>query len=84
MLTGLEKSGLVERTTCSQDRRAKNVVLTEAGWEKVVQAAPGHVENVRRLVLDRLSPEQVEQLSLIAKALLSELDPEGRVFASSS
>lgn len=83
VLTGLEKSGLVERSTCPEDRRAKNVMLTEAGWAKVVQAAPGHVENVRRLVLDRLSGEQVEQLSLITQALLGELDPEGRVFASS-
>ena len=83
VLTGLEKASLVERSACSGDRRAKNAVLTEAGWAKVVQAAPGHVENVRRLVLDRLSGEQVQQLSVISKALLSELDPEGRVFASS-
>jgi DNA-binding MarR family transcriptional regulator len=82
VLTGLENSGLVKRATCSEDRRAKNVTLTDAGWAKVVQAAPGHVENVRRLVLDRLTPEQVRQLSEIAEALLGQLDPEGRVFAS--
>jgi DNA-binding MarR family transcriptional regulator len=82
VLTGLEKSGLVSRATCPEDRRAKNVTLTDAGWAKVVQAAPGHVENVRRLVLDRLTPEQVGQLSEIAKALLGQLDPEGKVFAS--
>lgn len=83
VLSGLEKMNLVERSTCSEDRRAKNVSLTETGWNKVVQAAPGHVENVRRLVLDRLSEEQVSQLSAICEALLGELDPEGRMFASS-
>ena len=82
VLTALEKAQLVERTPCPEDRRAKNVVLTEAGWAKVVHAAPGHVENVRRLVLDRLSPEQVGQLSSICEAMLGVLDPEGRMFAS--
>lgn len=83
VLTTLESKGLLRREACSEDRRAKNAVLTEAGWAKVVEAAPGHVHNVRRLVLDRLSGEQVEQLSAICKALLGELDPEGRMFASS-
>lgn len=83
VLTALEKKGLIVREACPQDRRAKNAVLTETGWAKVVQAAPGHVENVRRLVLDRLSEEQVDQLSAISKALLGELDPEGHMFASS-
>ncbi|GAA4832405.1 MarR family winged helix-turn-helix transcriptional regulator [Garicola koreensis] len=83
VLTGLEKTALVERSACAEDRRAKNVTLTEAGWAKVVAAAPGHVENVRQLVFDRLSDEQVEQLSAITEALLGELDPQGRMFASS-
>ncbi|WP_026550188.1 MarR family transcriptional regulator [Arthrobacter sp. Br18] len=82
VLTGLEKMALVERSECSEDRRAKNVTLTEAGWAKVVKAAPGHVENVRGLVLDQLSQEQVEQLSSITAQLLTRLDPEGRMFAS--
>ncbi|MBG6217033.1 DNA-binding MarR family transcriptional regulator [Arthrobacter sp. CAN_A6] len=82
VLTGLEKMGLVERSECSEDRRAKNVTLTEAGWTKVVRAAPGHVENVRGLVLDQLTSEQVEQLSTIAAQLLKRLDPEGRMFVS--
>lgn len=82
VLTGLEKTGLVERSECDEDRRAKNVTLTGAGWAKVVKSAPGHVENVRSLVLDRLTGEQVEQLSTIAAQLLKRLDPEGRMFAS--
>ncbi|NJC21574.1 DNA-binding MarR family transcriptional regulator [Arthrobacter pigmenti] len=82
VLTGLEKKALVERSACSADRRAKNVTLTETGWAKVVQSAPGHVENVRGLVFDQLTSEQVEQLSAIAADLLKRLDPEGRMFAS--
>lgn len=82
VLTGLEKKGLVIRSTCKEDRRAKNVTLTEAGWAAVVRAAPRHVENVRRLVFDQLTSEQAAQLSSIAEALLGQLDPEGRMFTS--
>ncbi|NLS10188.1 MarR family transcriptional regulator [Nesterenkonia sp. MY13] len=80
VLTGLEKAGLITRSLCDNDRRARNVTLTEKGWSAVVQAAPRHVENVRRLVFDRLTPEQTAQLSSIAESLLGELDPEGRMF----
>lgn len=82
VLTGLERKGLVERSPCIEDRRATNVRLTEVGWAKVVHSAPGHVENVRSLVFDQLSAEQVKQLSDIAAALLLQLDPEGRTFAT--
>lgn len=82
VVTRLEAAGLVERTPCPEDRRATNVGLTEAGWRKVVAAAPGHVDAVRRFVVDALTPEQVEQLGAISTALLGRLDPDGRMLAS--
>ncbi|SMQ63372.1 transcriptional regulator, MarR family [Plantibacter sp. VKM Ac-1784] len=82
VLTRLEEAGFVARTPCPEDRRATNVTLTDAGWDKVVQAAPGHVEHVRSLVLDALTPTQIEQLGEISAALLTKLDPDGRMFAS--
>jgi DNA-binding MarR family transcriptional regulator len=82
VLTRLEGEGFIARSPVLEDRRATNVTLTDAGWDKVVQAAPGHVENVRSLVLDALSTEQVEQLGAISAALLTRLDPDGRMFAS--
>lgn len=82
VLTRLEEAGFVARTPCPEDRRATNVTLTDAGWNKVVQAAPGHVEHVRSLVLDALTPAQIEQLGEISAALLTKLDPDGRMFAS--
>ncbi|HXH33764.1 MAG TPA: MarR family transcriptional regulator [Plantibacter sp.] len=82
VLTRLEGEGFVARTPCEADRRATNVTLTDAGWEKVVAAAPGHVENVRSLVLDALTPEQITQLGAISAALLTTLDPQGKMFAS--
>ncbi|WP_378148407.1 MarR family winged helix-turn-helix transcriptional regulator [Cnuibacter sp. UC19_7] len=75
----LEAEGYVERMPCPTDRRATNAVMTDAGWAKIVAAAPGHVENVRSLVFDQLTSEQVEQLSAITHSLMKRLDPEGRM-----
>ncbi|WP_235929087.1 MarR family winged helix-turn-helix transcriptional regulator [Marisediminicola senii] len=82
VVSRLENEGFVARTACPDDRRAKNATLTEAGWAKVQQAAPAHVENVRSLVFDTLTPAQVESLEGVCRALLLRLDPEGRMVAS--
>jgi DNA-binding MarR family transcriptional regulator len=82
VVSRLEAQGYLQRRPCPEDGRATNVTLTDEGWDKVVRAAPGHVATVRANVLDALAPEQVAQLSEICKRLLSRLDPDGRVFAS--
>ena len=77
----LETRGLVERSPCPEDRRATNATLTDAGWEVLRGAAPGHVETVRRHVLDPLTPAQVRQLSRIAGAMVERIDPTGAMTA---
>lgn len=77
----LEGRGLVERVPCPEDGRATNARLTGVGWDAVLAAAPGHVDTVRRNVLDPLTREQVRQLRDIAEGLLTRLDPEGRMTA---
>jgi DNA-binding MarR family transcriptional regulator len=77
----LEGRMLVERFPCPEDGRATNVRLTGAGWDAVVAAAPGHVDAVRRHVLDPLTREQLEQLRGIGDALLKRLDPTGQMTA---
>ena len=74
----LEDRGLVERFPCPQDRRATNARLTATGWDTLVDAAPGHVNTVRQLVLDPLSRTQLDQLSAIGEAMLTRLDPDDR------
>ena len=44
-------------------------------------AAPGHVDTVRRHVLDPLTREQVDELRDITGALLTRLDPDGQLTA---
>src|SRR3954453_22077370 len=77
----LEDRELVERTPSADDRRATDARLTERGWATVEAAAPGHVETVRRVVLDPLSPRQIDELSQITGAVLTRLDPQGRLTA---
>jgi DNA-binding MarR family transcriptional regulator len=61
-LARMEKRGLVERRECTKDRRGFVFVLTETGRSTLERAAPSHVEHVRRLFLDHLTPEQVMHL----------------------
>jgi DNA-binding MarR family transcriptional regulator len=77
----LEHRGLVERFPCPGDRRATNARLTDAGWAKVQDAAPGHVATVRQQVIGALTAEQVTELTGIADAILGRLDPTGSMAA---
>jgi DNA-binding MarR family transcriptional regulator len=73
--TRLEDRGWIERCPDPVDGRATLARLTPPGWDKVVASAPGHAEEVQRLVFDRLSPTQVGQLREIAGAVLEGLPP---------
>jgi DNA-binding MarR family transcriptional regulator len=58
----LEQRGWVRRTPDPADGRYTLATLTDRGQAKVAQAAPGHVQEVRRLVLDPLTNSQTRQL----------------------
>ena len=77
----LEDRGLVARFACPEDARATNARLTPVGWDKVRETAPGHVANVRAHVIDALTPEQIGHLSGIGEAILSRVDPDGKMTA---
>jgi len=79
----LEERGLIRRFPCPEDRRATNATVTEAGMDLIARAAPGHVDTVRMNVLDVLTPEQLGQLYTIAGAVLTRLDPDERLTATS-
>ena len=82
VMNRLEDTGYVRREPCPGDRRATNLVLTNAGWEKVIRAAPGHVRTVRKLAIDTLTDQEVEQLSTISARMLTVLDPDHKMMAS--
>jgi DNA-binding MarR family transcriptional regulator len=69
----LEERGWVERVACPSDRRATNAVLTDAGFAAVVAAAPGHVDEVRRLVIDPLTRSQLQALAAIGERITASI-----------
>ena len=74
----LEHRGFLQRTPCPTDRRATDAALTEAGWEKVVATAPGHVRTVQENVTDVLDDSDIADLRRVMSKLLGRLDPEER------
>jgi DNA-binding MarR family transcriptional regulator len=67
----LEERGWVRRVDCPTDRRGQVAELTPEGYAALAEAAPGHVELVRTLLLDPLTPDQVAQLRAISQAVVA-------------
>jgi DNA-binding MarR family transcriptional regulator len=76
VVSRLEKRGWVRREPCPGDGRFVNAVLTDEGWAKVIATAPGHVEAVRKLVVDALSPEQLSALGCASGTILGAIAKE--------
>ena len=66
----LEAQGWVQRERHPEDGRVQIAMLTDAGYDKVVESAPGHADAVQQLIFDRLTPAQIRQLTRLADALL--------------
>ncbi len=65
----LEDRGWIRRVNCPTDRRGQIAELTDAGFAALSDAAPGHVEQVRRSLIDAIGPDQVAQLHKISEAI---------------
>jgi DNA-binding MarR family transcriptional regulator len=69
----LERSGWIERRSAAA--RCVNAFITEAGRRKLGETAPGHVREVRRLVVDALTAEQLDSLAQAARIVTERADP---------
>jgi DNA-binding MarR family transcriptional regulator len=68
-LDGLVQRGYVERTPSPDDRRVTLALLTSRGVAKLEEAAPDHVDGVRRHLLDHLSRRQIRELAAALAAV---------------
>jgi DNA-binding MarR family transcriptional regulator len=69
----LEHRDYVRREPDPDNGRYTQAILTDQGWDKVVESAPGHVAAVRHLVIDPLDDEQIGTLAGIGERLRSHL-----------
>lgn len=65
--------GLVKKEKCSSDRRGSFVTVTAAGRKEIEAAAPGHVNSVRALFVDRLTGDQLDAIADVAETVLAAL-----------
>jgi DNA-binding MarR family transcriptional regulator len=69
----MEERGLVHRVACLDDGRGVLCALTDAGFAALEAAAPGHVETVRSLMFDPLTPAGVDALGRALVKIREEL-----------
>lgn len=67
----LEERGWVQRKECPTDRRGQIAELTDDGFAALAAAAPGHVEQVRKSLIDVLTPGQIRYLHEISAAIIA-------------
>jgi DNA-binding MarR family transcriptional regulator len=71
---GLVRDGLVERRTCPTDRRGSLAALTLQGRARLEEAAPTHLNGVRKYLVDRLSRSELLGMAEAARQVGEALD----------
>jgi DNA-binding MarR family transcriptional regulator len=71
----LERSGLVERTTCASDRRGTWAQITDVGTEKVAAATEAHLADIEEWFSGRLTDEQIVTLTDILRIVRDAVRP---------
>jgi DNA-binding MarR family transcriptional regulator len=75
-LNRMAKRGLIVREDCPIDARVAFVAVTPAGRAALAAAAPRHVEAVRRLFIDPLTPAELAMLAQISDRILDQLEKD--------
>ncbi|RKN12038.1 MarR family winged helix-turn-helix transcriptional regulator [Streptomyces radicis] len=72
----MAKRGLVAREECPEDGRGAFIVATPAGYQAIEEAAPVHVEHVRRLFIDALTQEELDTLARISDRVIAHMEKQ--------
>lgn len=68
--------GLVVREECLGDARGAFVLITERGRAAIEAAAPLHVEALRTLFIDHVTPSELRALGQISERVVKKLDED--------
>jgi DNA-binding MarR family transcriptional regulator len=68
--------GLVAREECPDDGRGAFIVATPGGYQAIEDAAPLHVEHVRRLFIDALTQEELNTLARISNRIVAHMEQQ--------
>lgn len=74
----LERVGFAERSSCLDDGRGVEAVISDAGFAALEEAAPTHVAGVRQFLVDLAMEEDFEAVGRVFNAVtdkLIELNP---------
>ncbi len=69
LLDGLERAGYVDRASCPDDRRVVHAVLTDAGLDKLREAAETHFAQVDDLFGARYEQHELDDLAELLSRL---------------
>ena len=69
LVDGLEKDGLVVRSSCPSDKRGTFVALTDEGAQRLREAAGTHLAGVRELFIEKLGEAGREQMDALLALL---------------
>ncbi len=69
----LAERGFISREACLDDGRGLWAILTDDGLRALEAAAPAHVDDVRELMINRLSGKDLEHLDEIIGKLAAQL-----------
>ena len=72
----MEEQGLVAREFNPADRRSAMIVLLPAGRRAIEGAAPEHVRDVRRHMIDLFTPAELDTLADLHERILNHLAAE--------
>jgi DNA-binding MarR family transcriptional regulator len=75
-VTRMEQRRLVQRVECAEDGRGAFIVITPQGRSAIEQAAPHHVNTVRHLIFDALTPDEVDAFATIIDKALAQLEKQ--------
>ena len=73
-ISRLEEAGFVTRKSCKADGRGSYAALTKRGYNKLVKAAPDHVQSVRENLVDVLGPNDFSALGTSCNQVTKHLE----------